>query len=95
MIVLKMTLKSRGSIAIDSKVKLKKKISIRTQLINVRSSRGKLEISISSENDVVSKKLFITFFTHEPRLLAAPQCITPVITMVGHLIIWRRLRGIL
>jgi len=55
MIVLKMTLKSRGSIAIDPEVKLKKKISIRTQLINVRSSRGKLKISISSENDVVSK----------------------------------------
>jgi len=50
-----MASKSRGSLAIDPGVKLKKKISIRSQLLNVRSSRGKFKISILGENGVVSK----------------------------------------
>jgi len=41
------------------------------------------------------RKLFITFFIHEPRLPATPRCITPAITAVGHLITWRRSHGIL
>jgi hypothetical protein len=51
-----MTPKSRGLIAINPRVKLKKKIYIRTQLLNVNNSGGRLEISISGENDAVSKR---------------------------------------
>jgi hypothetical protein len=36
-------IKSRGSLAIDPGVKLKKKVSIRSQLLNVRSSGANLK----------------------------------------------------